>query len=88
VSGFFFQVFREVDDHDGFKRTLLDTDATTNAKFLTNPCNLGVGSYFDAELANLDDWATLLAFLAALFGFASAEERKGRGWMMRIPRCE
>lgn len=41
----------EIDDGDGIKGTFFDTDTTSNAQLLADPCNLGLGAHLDAQLA-------------------------------------
>jgi hypothetical protein len=46
-----FQIRWNVDNVDGFKGTLFDTDTATNAKRFRNKCNLGSLSNLDTKLA-------------------------------------
>ena len=55
----------EIDDIYGTKGTLLNADATANAKPLRNVGDLGLWGDFDTQLARPHDRTGLLAFLAA-----------------------
>ena len=70
VSGLTSQTFGQVNNTNGVEGTSLDTLTTTNAEGLGNEADGGSGCDFNAELANLVDWALLRALLLALLGFA------------------
>lgn len=63
-----FEIGRQIDNIDGGKRALLDTDTTSYAQTLRDEGDFGVGCDFYAELACPHDGAGFLAFLAAFLG--------------------
>ena len=70
MSRLLLQVFGQVDDRDGLKGALLDTDATSNAELFRDVSYFGVGVHFDAQLADLDNGTALLALLSTFLGLA------------------
>lgn len=68
MGGGSFEVFGEVDDLNGLEGTLLDTNATTDAKLLGNGGELVLFRDFDAQLAHLDDGTSPLTLLPAFLG--------------------
>lgn len=61
-----FEISRQVDDGYCVKGTFLDANTATDTKRLGDEGYARFGSHFNAELATADDWARLLALLAAL----------------------
>ena len=70
VGGVPLEILGEVDDVDGLKGALFDADAAADAEGFGEVGDFGLGADLDAELAELDDGAGLLALLLALFGLA------------------
>ncbi len=65
-----FEILGQIDNVDGLEGAFLNAYAAPDAQRLRKVCNLGFGRHLDAQLAKLDDWAGLFAFLATLFGLA------------------
>mmetsp|Transcript_29106 Transcript_29106/g.69307 ORF Transcript_29106/g.69307 Transcript_29106/m.69307 type:complete len:234 (+) Transcript_29106:1592-2293(+) len=82
VRGIPLQVLRQIDDVDGIEGTFFDADATPDAERLGEESDLRLGPHLDAQLAQLDDRACLLALLPALlrlapFGGDDGDTREG-----------
>mmetsp|Transcript_42128 Transcript_42128/g.70307 ORF Transcript_42128/g.70307 Transcript_42128/m.70307 type:complete len:203 (+) Transcript_42128:2289-2897(+) len=63
----FFKILGQVDDHNGFERTFLHADTTTDAQLFREEGNFVRRRHLDTELAYLHNRAALSAFVAALF---------------------
>ena len=67
-----FKICGQIDDIDGAKGALLDTDTTSYAEAFGNESNLRLRGHFDTQLAGPDHWARLFAFLTAFLQCPSA----------------
>ena len=86
MSGGAREIFREIDDVDGFERALLNANTATDAETLRNPRYLGVLARLDAELASAYYRAKLFALLIAFLRLApiTADDGNTEPGLLRI----
>lgn len=59
------QIRGKIDDVDCIEWAFLRTNTASYAKSLGDEGDLGLGGYFDTQLARADNWTGLFAFLSA-----------------------
>jgi hypothetical protein len=64
------QIRGKIDDVDCIEWAFLRTNTASYAKSLGDEGDLGLGGYFDTQLARADNWTGLFAFLSAFLGLA------------------
>lgn len=70
MSHLFFESLGQVNDLDCLEGAALNTHTTSDTQVLRDEADFGRRSDFDAHFTGLVDWASLLALLPALLGFA------------------